>query len=164
MAYWDGLGVRRDRKRAVRLAKSLVRAGDLEAGAWHGCVLTEIEDDPRAQERGVQILKKYARLGSDAAANDLAAYLHEREPRGRYASQALHYYRRAIELGSTTAMENYARCLLDGHKGLLRKNRRAAIALLRRASERGDDDARKLLGEVERYYRRTGKRGNAKID
>ena len=158
MAYWDGLGVRRDCNRAVRLAKRLIRAGDLEAGAWHGCVLTEIEDDPRAQERGVEILKKYARLGSDAAANDLAAYLHEREPRGRYAAEALVYYRRAIELGSTTAMENYARCLLGGHMGVLRRNRRAAIALLRRASELGDDDARELLRQVLRYYRRAAVR------
>jgi hypothetical protein len=153
MAYWDGLGVPRDRMRAAAIAGSRAREGDLDSGAWYGCALTEIEDDPRAQERGVEILKEYARLGSDAAANDLAAYLHEREPRGRYAAQALRYYRRAIELGSTTAMENYARCLLDGHKGLLRKNRRAAIALLRRASELGDDDARELLRQVLRYYR-----------
>jgi TPR repeat protein len=162
MAYWDGLGVRRDRKRAVRLAAQLMRAGDLDSGAWYGCVLTEIDGDRRAQERGVEILKKYARLGSDAAANDLAAYLHEREPRSRWLPQALRYYKRAIELGSTTAMENFARCHLDGHKGLLRKNRRAAIALLRRASEIGDDDARRLLGEVERFYRKAGQRKQAR--
>ena len=158
MAYWDGLGVTRDRKRAAAIAKKLAREGDLDAGAWYGCVLTEIEDDPGAQQRGVRILEKYARLGSDAAANDLAAYLHELEPRGRHAEKALGYFRRAIELGSTTAMENYARCLLDGHKGLLRKNRRAAITLLRRASELGDHDARTLLREVVRYYRRAAVR------
>jgi TPR repeat protein len=158
MAYWDGLGVPRDRKRAAALARKRMRAGDLDTGAWYGCVLTEVESDPRAQRRGVEILKEFARRGSDAAANDLAVYYHDLKPRSRYLPQALGYYRRAIELGSATAMENYARCILDGHEGLLPRNRRAAISLLRRASRLGNEDAQKLLPRVQPHYSRGGKR------
>jgi uncharacterized protein len=145
---WDGEGVRQDREQAWSLASGRMRKGDLEAGAWCGCVLTEQEDDPLAQRRGVKLLERFVKRGSDAAMNDLAAYFHGLEPKHEYMPRTIQLYSRAISLGSTEAMENFARCLLDGHEGFLPRNPSAAIYLLKRASALGDGDARKLLREV----------------
>ncbi len=145
---WEGEGLPKDREQAWSLASARMRKGDHAAGAWCGCVLTEQKDDPRAQQRGVKILERFVERGSAAAMNDLAAYFHELEPKHDYMPRTIQLYSRAISLGCTEAMENFARCLLDGHEGFLPRNPSAAIYLLKRASALGDGDARKLLREV----------------
>jgi uncharacterized protein len=155
-ALWKGEGARRDRKRAWRLATRCARRGLEEAAVWRGAVLTEEERDPRAQRRGVRILEHLVERGSSMAMNDLAAHLHEFDPREGHLPRAIGLYIRAVYLGNEVAMENLARCYLSGHPGVLARMPSAARALLKRSSLLGNSDARNALRHLSRSPRSLG--------
>ena len=98
-------------------------------------------DEGRHRE-AVKLFRRAARLGYDAAYGRLAIAFHDGMGVRRSPSIALHYYRRALAVGDTTALNNIG--VLKREQGKLAE----AAQWFQRSVDEGNDDALVQLAKV----------------
>jgi TPR repeat protein len=148
LCYRYAQGVRRNLQRSLKFTRRAARAGNSRARVRLAEARIGGAGIRRDVAKGVTELRALARTGNGMAATALGEHLHslgERNP--RLYVRARRWFERGARANDASAMTSAALCLADGHPEFVQRDRRRALALLRRAAKLGDGLAMRELGD-----------------
>lgn len=143
--YWNGLGVARDRKKAVEWYRFAADAGNPQAQFFLGNLLLSGDEVEKDKAAGEELMKKAAKKGHARANFNLAQILTARRPTWAGFKRALPLYEKAAEAGIADAQYAMANIHAEA-QGVPYNDDKIARKWLARSARNGLEAAQVELG------------------
>lgn len=142
--YSQGVGVRKNRRLALRLYQAGASLGDAELAWYAADALEHGLGAPKSPTDAAQFLTLAAELGSVGATTALGEYKWHQAKSDADRREAIALYRRAAKHGEPHALHNLGVCYSSGNG--LRKNTKLAFEKFVLAAEQGHVEAAFKVG------------------
>ena len=145
LMYADGTGIPKDPAQAMIWFRRAAEGGDATAQYNLALIYRRGKDVPQDDKESVRWLTAAADQNVVPAALDLAAfYLHPPDGTPADVARAIHYYKKAADLGSVPAMAKLGDIFANGEED--KPDYEQAVGWYRKATEQGQPDAQFGLG------------------
>jgi TPR repeat protein len=145
LMYDDGIGIPKDPAQAMIWFRKAAEGGDGTAQYNLALIYGRGKEVPKDYKESLRWLTTAADQNVLPAIVDLAAfYLHPPDGTPPDVSRAIHYYKKAADLGSLSAMAKLGEIFANGVEG--KPDYEQAVTWYRKAAEQGQPDAQLGLG------------------
>lgn len=151
LLYRNGLGVKRDDKKALKYFEKAVKLGSAAAMTSVGAFYRDGRAVDKDNKMAFKYFKSAAKLNDPQGITNFGLCFLEGTGVNKDGTKAVRQFKRAVQLKDSDAMFNLAQCYFQGNG--IAKNKAKAIRLLKKASKNGHKKARRQLSNLSKYNR-----------